>query len=87
LSSHHGTPKFVPSRPAPSPCTLGVACARPFRSFYGESLEDRRLLALVTTDLNSGLTPTDLAQVLVGTGVTVQYVTFTGSNMAGAPAV
>ncbi len=46
-------------------------------------LEDRRLLALMTTDLTAGLTPLDLAQALVGTGVAISNVTFNGDNMAG----
>lgn len=45
-------------------------------------LEDRRLLALTTTDLNTGLTATDLAQALIGGGVIVSNVTYTGNNAA-----
>ncbi len=36
---------------------------------------------LVTADLASGLTPLDLAAALVGPGVTVSNVTFTGANV------
>ncbi len=53
------------------------------RRLAGEVLEDRRLLALTTMDLNSGLTPADLAQALIGGGVIVSNVTFTGNNAAG----
>lgn len=38
--------------------------------------------ALVTQDLNTGLTPTDLVTALLGPGVTVSNVTFTGTNNA-----
>lgn len=38
--------------------------------------------ALVTQDLNAGLTPTDLVHALLGTGVTVSNVTFSGVNAA-----
>lgn len=38
--------------------------------------------ALGTQDLNSGLTPNDLAAALLGPGVTVSNVTFTGTNAA-----
>ncbi len=48
-----------------------------------ECLEDRRLLAVTTSDLNSGLTPADLAQSLVGAGVSVSNVVYTGSPLAG----
>jgi len=39
--------------------------------------------ALATQDLNSGFTASDLAQTLVGQGVTVSNVTYTGANRAG----
>lgn len=42
----------------------------------------RALLALGTQNLNSGLTPTDLVTALVGPGVAVSNVTFTGANVA-----
>lgn len=38
--------------------------------------------ALATQDLNSGLTPADLVTALLGPGVTVSNVTFTGANNA-----
>ncbi len=38
--------------------------------------------SLVTTDLASGLTPLDLVAALVGPGVTVSNVTYTGANIA-----
>ncbi|MCK6457655.1 MAG: choice-of-anchor L domain-containing protein [Phycisphaerae bacterium] len=38
--------------------------------------------ALSTQDLSSGLTPADLVTALLGTGVTVSNVTFTGANVA-----
>lgn len=38
--------------------------------------------AVVTQDLNSGLTPADLATALLGPGVTVSNVTYTGVNVA-----
>lgn len=47
-----------------------------------EALEDRRLLALSTTDLSTGLTPTELAQSLVGAGLTISNVSYTGSNIS-----
>lgn len=53
------------------------------RGHCAELLEDRRMLALTTTDLNTGLTATDLAQALVGPGITISNVTFTGDNSAG----
>jgi len=59
---------------------IGPATIRGLRA---ELLEDRRLLALTTTDLNAGLTATDLAQALVGPGITISNVTFTGDNSAG----
>lgn len=37
---------------------------------------------LITQDLNSGLTPADLVAALLGTGVTVSNVTYTGVNVA-----
>ncbi len=37
---------------------------------------------LVTHDLNSGLTPTNLVTALLGPGITVSNVTFTGANVA-----
>ncbi len=37
---------------------------------------------LVTTDLNGGLTPEDLAEALAGTGVAVSNVTYVGANVA-----
>jgi hypothetical protein len=40
-------------------------------------------MSLVTQDLNAGLTPADLAQALVGPGVTVSNVVYTGHNRAG----
>lgn len=53
------------------------------RRFTAELLEDRRMLALTTTDLASGLTAADLAQALVGPGISISNVTFTGDNSAG----
>lgn len=38
--------------------------------------------AFVTQDLTQGLTPTDLVQSLVGTGVTISNVTFTGASVS-----
>ncbi len=38
--------------------------------------------AIGTQDLNSGITPTDLVTALLGPGVTVSNVTFTGANAA-----
>ncbi|HKQ48717.1 MAG TPA: choice-of-anchor L domain-containing protein [Phycisphaerae bacterium] len=38
--------------------------------------------ALTTQNLNFGLTPSDLVTTLLGTGVTVSNVTFTGANIA-----
>lgn len=40
------------------------------------------MLTLVTADLTSGLTPTDLAQSLVGPGITISNVKFTGNALA-----
>lgn len=37
---------------------------------------------LVVSDLNHSVTPTDLANTLVGSGVTISNVTFTGNNRA-----
>ena len=37
---------------------------------------------LVTADLNSGLTPTDLVNILLGEGVTVSNVVYSGANVA-----
>jgi uncharacterized repeat protein (TIGR01451 family) len=54
-----------------------------FRRLAAEALEDRRMLTLSTIDLNAGLTPTDLVLSLLGGGVTVSNVTFTGDNSAG----
>ena len=48
-----------------------------------ERLEDRLTPALSVTDLTQGLTPTDLVQALVGTGVQVFNIKFTGANVAG----
>lgn len=42
------------------------------------------MLALSTTDLNMGLTPTDLVQSLIASGLTISNVSFTGDNSAGA---
>lgn len=47
-----------------------------------ELLEDRRLLAVTTADLNTGLTPLDLAQALLGSGVEISNVTFQGSPVS-----
>lgn len=44
--------------------------------------EDGAPRALMTQDLNSGLTPADLVTALLGNGVTVTNVTFTGANNA-----
>ncbi len=55
----------------------------PSRRLGTEVLEDRRLLALSTIDLNSGLTPTDLVESLIGGGLTVSNVSYTGDNTAG----
>jgi len=53
------------------------------RALGAEFLEARRMLALTTTDLASGLTPLDLAQTLVGVGVSISDVQYTGSPLAG----
>jgi hypothetical protein len=45
-------------------------------------LEGRVVPALTVTDLTGGLTPVQLAQRLVGPGVTVSNVTSTGSPLA-----
>jgi hypothetical protein len=37
---------------------------------------------VIVTDLNGGITATDMATSLAGTGVTIQNVTYTGSNQA-----
>ena len=37
---------------------------------------------LTTADLNSGLSPTDVVNALLGTGVTISNVTFSGANHA-----
>ena len=37
---------------------------------------------LVTADLNSGLTPTDLANMLMGGGVTITNINYSGANIA-----
>jgi hypothetical protein len=37
---------------------------------------------VIVTDLNGGVTATDMATSLAGTGVTIQNVTYTGSNQA-----
>jgi hypothetical protein len=37
---------------------------------------------ITTTDLNSGLTPTDVVNTLLGPGITVSNVTYTGNNTA-----
>jgi len=39
-------------------------------------------LGLVTADLDSGLTPTDLANMLMGGGVTISNVNYSGANIA-----
>src|SRR5437899_2433791 len=48
-----------------------------------EPLKDRLTPALSVTDMTQGLTPTDLVQALVGTGVQVSNIKFTGANVAG----
>ncbi len=45
-------------------------------------LSTAALPAITTQDLNSGLTPADLVTALLGPGVVVSNVTFTGSNSA-----
>jgi uncharacterized repeat protein (TIGR01451 family) len=52
------------------------------RRLAAELLEDRRLLTLSTTDLTTGLTPVDLAQALVGQGISISHVKYTGNNTA-----
>ncbi len=52
------------------------------RFLAAELLEDRRLLAVTTTDLSTGLTPLDLAQALLGSGVEISNVTYQGSNLS-----
>jgi hypothetical protein len=47
-----------------------------------EALEDRLTPALSVTDLSPGLTPTDLVNSLLGGGVTVSNVTYTGAQDA-----
>jgi hypothetical protein len=47
-----------------------------------ELLEDRSVPALVVNDLTGGLTPQALAQSLVGSGVTISNVTYTGNNFS-----
>ena len=47
-----------------------------------ELLEDRRVLTLTTVDLSTGLTPTELAETLVGGGLTISNVKYTGANQA-----
>jgi len=46
------------------------------------SAQARSSGGLLTTDLNAGLTPTDLVNTLLGGGVTVSNVSFTGSGVA-----
>ncbi len=53
------------------------------RRLVAECLEERRMLTISTTDLNSGLTPDDLAQALVGPGITISNVKYTGDKSAG----
>jgi uncharacterized repeat protein (TIGR01451 family) len=53
------------------------------RTLGAETLEDRRMLALTTADMSSGITPLELVQQLVGGGVEVTAVQFTGSNLGG----
>ncbi len=51
-----------------------------------ESLEDRVVLSAIVLDMTAtggGLTATQLAQSLVGTGVTISNATFTGNAQAG----
>ncbi len=56
---------------------------RPFsRRLFSEVLEDRRLLTLTTVDLTTGLLAADLAQALVGPGVSISNVKYTGDNTA-----
>lgn len=52
------------------------------RFLSGEMLEDRRLLAVTTSDLASGLTPLELAQALLGSGVEISNVSFEGSDLS-----
>jgi uncharacterized repeat protein (TIGR01451 family) len=63
---------------APRCSRLGTAPRR----LTSELLEDRRVLTLTTVDLSTGLTPTELAETLVGGGLTISNVSFTGANQA-----
>ena len=47
-----------------------------------EALEQRFLLALSTTDLTQGATAPGMAIALVGTGITIENVTYAGANVA-----
>ena len=60
-----------------------AAAPRSFRSRPGvERLEDRVTPVSSVTDLTGGITPTQLVQSLLGTGVKVSNVTFKGDNLA-----
>lgn len=63
----------------------GAAPARP-RVVAGDNnwipAANRGALAINTQDLNSGVTPADLVTALLGPGVAVSNVTFTGANVA-----
>lgn len=72
-------------------CMVGLAAAaasahpqRPSVPRGGDNWIPRasQRVGLTTQDLNSGLTPTDLVTALLGPGVTVSNVTFTGANVA-----
>jgi hypothetical protein len=57
---------------------------RPSFRPYLENLESRLVPAIMPTDLTTGLTPTNLVQTLVGTGVTFSNVTYKGTNTSSA---
>ena len=48
-----------------------------------ETLEDRAVPALIVTPLGGAVTPTDLVNSLLGSGVTATNITYTGANSAG----